>query len=344
MASSEESLYLPDDCLILIFKLVTDGCDDREYSRYLKSLSSKSKQLLSITNNFQFSLTIYTATLPYPRRLFQRFPNLTSPNLSRCYTADIPSFHRELNGLLRKISRLPLKLTSLNISNKAIIPASGLRDLSQNITTLTSLTCSNILSVTSTHMFLIADCFPLLEELDLSRRGRLINIVGGVEALSLALFKLRRVNLSGHEYINDKLLLHLFKNCKLLEEAIIFRCRQLTRAGMASALLERPTLRSLSFTRYFEIHEHALFFEFIRNCPSLTEIKVEYQCGRVQIAEYPNLMNFVLNPQLKSLSLVFNRWLTNEKMEAFASSFPNPITCMKKVFVKFYRDVVRLDI
>ncbi|XP_013455008.2 F-box protein At3g58530 [Medicago truncatula] len=172
-------------------------------------------------------------------------------------------------------------------------------------------------------MFLIADCFPLLEELDLSQRGRLTNIVGGVEALSSALFKLRRVNLSGHEYINDELLFHLFKNCKLLEDAIVFRCPQLTQAGMSSALIERPTLRSLSFTRYYEVYEHAVLFEFIRNCPSLNAIKVEYQCGRVQIVRNPNRVNFVLNPQLKSLSLVSNRWLTNENMEAFASSFPN---------------------
>ena len=40
--------------------------------------------------------------------------------------------------------------------------------ISPTITTLTSLTCSNLHSFDSTYLFLIADCFPLLQELDLS--------------------------------------------------------------------------------------------------------------------------------------------------------------------------------
>ena len=55
-----------------------------------------------------------------------------------------------------------------------------------------------------------------------------------------------------------------------------------------------------------------------------TEIKVEYQCGRIQNVHHPNhLMYFLSIPELKSLSLVNNRWLTNQKMITFAFSFPN---------------------
>ncbi|PNX83097.1 F-box/LRR protein, partial [Trifolium pratense] len=104
-------------------------------------------------------------------------------------------------------------------------------------------------------LFLIADCFPLLEELDLSNPRKGVSrrsLRHGLETLSLALFKLRKVNLSGHNYINNQNLLHLFKNCKLLEAVIIFDCFGLTSAGISSSLRERPTLRSLSLSDSYE--------------------------------------------------------------------------------------------
>ncbi|MCI58689.1 F-box/LRR-repeat protein, partial [Trifolium medium] len=65
-----------------------------------------------------------------------------------------------------------------------------------------------------TDLNLIAECFPLLEELDLSNNCWL-----KAEALSTALIKLRKVNLTSNAYLNDQLLFQLFKNCKHLEEA-----------------------------------------------------------------------------------------------------------------------------
>jgi hypothetical protein len=253
MASAADLFYLPDDCWVRIFKLLTNG-DDADYDRYLKLLSTLSKEFLSITNRHKFSLIISSATRPLLPHYFQRFPNITSLNLSRYHTADLPSYHAvfkaNINAILLEVSRFPLNLTTLDLSNKPIIPVSGLRAFSEKITTLTSLTCSCISSINTTDMLLIADCFPLLEELDLSNPGNGYSndCTVGVEALSLALLKLRKVNLSRHQYINNKLLFHLFKNCKFLEVAIIIDCHQLTNAGIASALHVRPTLRSLSFT------------------------------------------------------------------------------------------------
>ncbi|MCI29085.1 F-box/LRR-repeat protein, partial [Trifolium medium] len=96
------------------------------------------------------------------------------------------------------MSRFPLKqLTSLSISYQTTFPANGLRAFSQKITTLTSLTCSNIYSrdLNPSDLFLIAECFPLLEQLDLSYSSGCKNYgsyVDGVEALSIALIKLRK--------------------------------------------------------------------------------------------------------------------------------------------------------
>ncbi|KAK2378436.1 F-box/LRR-repeat protein [Trifolium repens] len=68
------------------------------------------------------------------------------------------------------------------------------------------------------------------------------------ETLSLALFKLRKIDLTNHCYIHDAHLLHLFKNCKLLDEAILLDCYGITNDGIASALRKRPTLKSLCFS------------------------------------------------------------------------------------------------
>ncbi|KAK2427116.1 F-box/LRR-repeat protein [Trifolium repens] len=103
-----------------------------------------------------------------------------------------------------------------------------------------------------TDFVFITDCFPLLEQLDLSspcssyrRSNRFFSVE---EPPSLTLFKLRKVRLVRQCYINDQLLFHFFKNCKHLEEAIILFCDGITDAGIASALAQRPTLRSLSLS------------------------------------------------------------------------------------------------
>jgi hypothetical protein len=135
----------------------------------------------------------------------------------------LSSFYGEVNALLCKISRFPFKLTSLKLFHNPTSPADGLRVFSQNITTLTSLTCSELQSINATGLLLIADCFPLLEELGLrySQKIKLANcesLRNGLMTLSLTLFKLRKVDLTGHHYINNQLLFHLFRNGKLLED------------------------------------------------------------------------------------------------------------------------------
>ncbi|AES98388.1 putative leucine-rich repeat domain, L domain-containing protein [Medicago truncatula] len=117
---------------------------------------------------------------------------------------------------------------------------------------MTSLTCSHLATLHSTDLFFIADCFPLPEELDISDPREFIyhsSLHDGVEAISLPLFKLCKVNLSRHHYINGQPLFHLINNCKLLEEVIVFSCHRLTISCIASACRKRPTLTvSISIT------------------------------------------------------------------------------------------------
>ncbi|CAL5194853.1 unnamed protein product [Lathyrus oleraceus] len=240
MAEAEYYLYLPDGCWERVFKFLNDDGDDYDHNRNLKSISVVSKQFFSISNRLRLSLTVYDPTTPFLHRLFHRFTNLTSLDLSH--------FHGDLDELLFQISLFPLKLTSLNLSHKPIIiPAVGLRIFSQKITTLTSLTCSKLHSFTSTHLFLIANSFTLLEELDLSHpcfqdhNHNYTSYLHGIEALSLALFKLRKINLSGHSYINDKSIFHLLKNGNLLQDVILLDCFRITKQGVASALSQKQT-------------------------------------------------------------------------------------------------------
>ncbi|KAK2352523.1 F-box/LRR-repeat protein [Trifolium repens] len=429
------SYYLPDECWEFIFRFIVNNDNDDDCSsnnnHYLNSLSLVSKQFLSITNRLRFSLTVSdesTCTC----RLFNRFTNLNSLNLIGNYI--------DLDNLLIEISRFPLKqLTSLNLYDQDTIPAIGLRAFSQNITTLTSLTCSNFNSISASDLFLIAECFPLLQEFDLKYSSdckRRSSYVDAVEALSHALIKLRKVNLTQFR-INDQSLFHLFSNCKNLEEVIMFWCDEITSLGLATALRERPTLRSLSFsstgvkevfptsqhvdslvslkgltclelrclvisdellysiareglplTRFvlllctgyqgriqktervgyagiicllskcqriqhldlqytdFLVDQHVLelssflvelvsidlsycgqltkraLLALARNCPSLSEIKMEKIGGNI-IGNSDSLVEFGVYPQLKSLYLGENSWLSDEIIKMFDSIFPN---------------------
>ncbi|KAK2366143.1 F-box/LRR-repeat protein [Trifolium repens] len=263
---------LPDECWEFIFRLVINDDDDknRNYRRYLNPLSLVSKQFLSVTDRLRFTLTIYDSS--YFRRISKRFTNLNYLNLTS-YTVDS-------NEVLRKFSRFQWKqLRSLSLSDQPNIPTNGLRAFSQKITTLTSLDCSQIHSLNRSDLFLIAECFPLLEELDLSYYHPLncSSYVDGVEALSLALIKLRKVNLSGFP-IKNQSLYYLFNNCKDLEEVIIFDCDEITSTGLASAIRQRPTLRSLLFSnkKVREGFSTSQFIDSLVSLKGLTCLALDY--------------------------------------------------------------------
>jgi F-box/leucine-rich repeat protein 2/20 len=286
-------------------------------------------------------------------------------------------------------------------------------------------------------LLLIAECFPFLKELDLSNPEAFVNqnhisFLDGLDALSSSLLKLRKINLSGHFYVNDSSLLQLCKNCEFLEEVIMFSYSSiLNRHGIASAIHERrQTLRSLSIrcrsggsnniissyfidslvslkgltsidfsfshisdelltsiamgglplrrlvlqsclgysyvgiffllskcqsiqhldiqrTEFLNDHhvvELSLFLgglvsinlsgnwnltnlallALVRNCPSLSEIKMEHTTIGKEIIENSNsVMDFVVNPRIKSLHLACNSLLGDENIKIFASIFPN---------------------
>ncbi|KAK2386741.1 F-box/LRR-repeat protein [Trifolium repens] len=425
----DEDLYLPNECWESILKFLSDGHGDDVNRYYFRPISVVSKQFLSITDRLRFSVTIYGPTRPFIHRLFKRFTNLTS--------LDLTCFDGDLDALLSQISCFRLNLTSLNLSNQYVIPTNGLQAFSKRITTLTSFICCNIDHIDNSDLTLIFDCFPLLEVLDLSNSNSfhidiyITNVV--INAMLMALPKLRKVNFSrSNSTINDLSLLHLCKNCEFLEEVIMLKSRFLTHHGVASAIRERTTLRSISVTctsfddsistsssyfidslvnlkgltcldlsfslisdqllssiatgglplrslvlqsctgysydgiyslifkcRYIQhldlqkaefLTDHhvinlSLFlrylvsinlsycsnltdsslFSLVRNCPSLSEIKMENTTiRRESVGKSKSLVDFgVSHPQLKYLYLAFNSWLSDESIKMFASIFPN---------------------
>ncbi|CAJ2656366.1 unnamed protein product [Trifolium pratense] len=316
MVASES--YLPNDCWECVFKFLDNG---NYNNNYLKPLSLVSKQFLSITNSLRSTLAIFERN---PTILFHRFSNVTC--------LDLKFYSGDLDILLHEISRFPLKLTSLKLFNGRTIPASGLRAFSQNITTLTSLKCYRFDSLRSSDLFLISDCFPLLEELDLGlgkpaqfKDRRNLNFLNAIKFLSLTLFKLRKINLTGHEYINDQCLFHLFKNCKLLKEAKISNCILVG----SNALIDfgvRPQLKSLeldccSWLSDERIIMFASFFPNLQrldlsNCNGISDegicrvlrrcCKIRYlnlaSCSRVKL----HRMNFEF-PTLEVLNLSYTK-------------------------------------
>jgi hypothetical protein len=178
-AAAATCSYLPKELWERIFKFLNDDGDNMfnnidEYGMLasnlsavslrdnFKSLSVVSKQLLSVTNSLRFSVSISDGTIPFLHRLFERFPNITSVDITLSVESD-------LDALLTKISTLPLDLKSLTLYHPIAVPEEGLRAFSKEMKNLTSLTCYRIaFDINKNHLFFIAKCFPLLEELILT--------------------------------------------------------------------------------------------------------------------------------------------------------------------------------
>jgi len=275
---------LPDDCWeYVLSKIVNkENLSVDERNRYLETLSLVSKQFLSVSNQLLYSFKlIYNQNLYRP---FQRFPNLTSLDLS--------SFRGDLNALLCRIPG-SISLTSLNLSNHSTFPVLGLQTILLRKTTtkstLTSLTCSNMASLHHTDISFIADSFPFLQQLDISfpktipGNGENSDTYNNaLQLLTQKLSKLRKVNLSGNSYINDSLFFQLCVNCQFLQEVFLFDCPFLTRAGIASAICHRPTLNSFSvrnFTEAIETNKVTPFFvDSLGSLKGLTCLDLSFSC------------------------------------------------------------------
>jgi len=283
--------YLPDDCWEIIIKLSKIN---------FNSLSLVSKQFLSITNRLRFSLSVNDASRHYLPFLLKRFTNLTSLDLSR--------YNYSPDDLLYKISNFPLKkLTSLKLPVPIAFPADALHAFCQTVTTLTSLTCS-CASFDHNQLLLVSHCFPLLKHLDLSSPW---------------------YNLSqpGFAYVDHHIngINSLLSNSPYIQHLDLSHTNFLNDQHVAEFSLFLAHLVSINLTRCWKLTESALF-SLVTNCPSLTDIKMEYTTiGTQTIGDFKGDSNSfaVVRPKVKSLSLARCQYLRDQNIILFASIFPN---------------------
>ncbi|MED6123486.1 hypothetical protein PIB30_049566 [Stylosanthes scabra] len=218
---------LPDECLESILKHISHPHDH-------ESLSLVSKHFLSFINRIHTHLSVSDGLLPHLPALLRRFTNLTSIKVTYYFTGDI-------DALLSQIASFDLpSLHSLDISYRRTFPSHGLRQFSQKFPTLKSLNCSR----TRPDLVLIAECFPNLEEIDVSFVPEFPNADLHVKALTSGLKKLRQVNLSGSYFFDGSSIFTLCQNCVSLEALAVDEGDD-SKIAIANSIRERPQLRSL---------------------------------------------------------------------------------------------------
>ncbi|RHN50375.1 putative leucine-rich repeat domain, L domain-containing protein [Medicago truncatula] len=246
------------------------------------------------------------------------------------YTSAVKIFC-DVDNIFRLISSFPLKkltflvftgeprfpfkkLKSLVLSGESIFPADGLRVFSQNITTLTSLTCS-INFLYKNDLLLIADCFPLLKELNIEINNPIFQCQTNFKNGTHSLLSKRQLVNNRTDFINE---IHsLLSNCRFIQHLNLECTFFLNDTHVAGFSLFLGDLVSINLNHCSRLTESAVF-SLVRNCPSLSEIKMQNTAIGTESVE-----NSDVYPQLKSLYLGRNFWLSNENIIRLASFFPN---------------------
>ncbi|KAH9667285.1 f-box domain-containing protein [Citrus sinensis] len=244
---TENPLDLPPECWELIFNSLND-------QSHFESLSLVSHRFLSITNYLRNSLKLTDPSTPFLPQLFNRFQNLKKIDLSE--------FQGDPNSILYLISRSGLDLESLDISNLKSFPFMGLKELGTKMKNLKELNCSKKFSFRDSDLIAIAETCEFLEVLDISYPDNDSSFLpqefqniqpfsfyitdSGIEALSMKLKRLKRINLSGNFFITDKSLMFLSSNLVLLREILIRDCDFITQSGISFAMRNSPNLVSIS--------------------------------------------------------------------------------------------------
>ncbi|KAL1292719.1 hypothetical protein AAHE18_19G018700 [Arachis hypogaea] len=236
-----------------------------------ESLSLVSRQLLFLTNRLRTDLSVLDPVPPLLPALLRRFRNLTTIKITRYFTGDI-------NALLSQIALFDLpSLRSLDLSHQPTFPSHGLRQFSQKFPTLKSLNCS----FTPQDLGLIVECFPNLEEIDVSfppNNSDEITDYSRVMAFASGLKKLRKVNVSGNRKFRNSHIFTLCQNCHFLEELIVLKSTSKLSVirQMANAIRQRPQLRSLAFSgSHDKISE---FIDALVNLKGLTCLELSWSC------------------------------------------------------------------
>ncbi|KAL3738629.1 hypothetical protein ACJRO7_020067 [Eucalyptus globulus] len=218
----------------------------------LESVSSVCKRLLHISYTVRTSLAITNRLTPLRLgSLLRRFTSLKSIDLS--------SFRGDPSSVLLHIAQFPLPLDRLDLSYQESLRFDGLREMGSKFGALRVLVLSYIGLLEDADLVSIAECFPKLEELDISHpeqsdSARVTD--DGISDLSRKLQRLSRINLSGNPSVSDQSLVVLSVNCPSLKEIKLGGCGSITGRGIASLIVNRPDLVSLALN---DMKEEAIF-------------------------------------------------------------------------------------
>lgn len=237
---------LPDQCWDEVFR--------RLVSADVESVSFVCKEFLRISSTVRTSLSITNGLTPLCLgSLLRRFTFLKSIDLS--------SFRGDPSSFLRQIAECSSPLERLDLSNQESLRFGGLREMGSKFGDLKVLVLSNIRLLEDADLVTIAECFPKLEELDISYPGQsdLARVTDdGISALSRKLPRLSRINLSGNPCLSDQSLVVLSMNCRSLKEIKLGDCDSITGRGIASLIVNRPHLVRLALNY---MREEAIFRE-----------------------------------------------------------------------------------
>ncbi|KAH7861349.1 hypothetical protein Vadar_024949 [Vaccinium darrowii] len=246
---AESCKDLPDECWELIFNRL-----HKLHHSHLESPSLCCKRFLSITNTLRTHFTLIDATVFPISILLNRFPNINSIDLSSFRNGD-------LDRVVADIASSNLNLKTLVFSGTDGLPLGSLRILGSRMKNLRALMCSWLRTLRDIELFVIADSMPCLEDLDISYplnsfrsdpeiQGLSQGDVGvtdmGIEVLSSKLKCLRKINVSGNEFLTDKSLLALSTNCVHLTDIVVRNCSLVTLDGIKFVMHNSTNLSSLS--------------------------------------------------------------------------------------------------
>ncbi|XP_052174488.1 F-box/LRR-repeat protein 3 [Diospyros lotus] len=239
---------LPDECWELIFNRL-------DHHSQFEALSLVCRRFLSITDRLRTCLTILYPTIHVHgtlSKLFNRF--------HRVKTIDLSRFHGEIDRVVLEIAGSGLNLEALDVSGSHCLAMEGLNRLGLNMKSLKVFNCAGLWRFCDSELLAIANSMPWVEELDISYPRNVFdlhrefenlspdkaNITDeGIRVLSSKLRGLRKINISGNEFLTDRSIDALCSNCVLLEEIVVQDCPLITHHSIGSLIRNSPNLGSV---------------------------------------------------------------------------------------------------
>ncbi|KAF7140861.1 hypothetical protein RHSIM_Rhsim06G0127500 [Rhododendron simsii] len=238
---------LPDECWELIFNKL-----HQRHHSLLESLSLSCKRFLSLTNALRTHLTIVDPRVFPVSVLLNRFPNLNSIHLSCSRNKDTFNLTLEpldLQRMTKDVAASDLNLESLSFSGTRL-HLESLRMLGSRMKNLKVLMCSELHTLRD---------LELADEFEARSPGEVGVTDTGIEVLSSKLKSLRKIDVSGNEFLTDYSLITLSTNCIYLTDIVLCHC-SFTNYGIEFVMRNSLNLSSLSVEgiEFGEFDEHSL--------------------------------------------------------------------------------------